>query len=106
MGYQGQDWRKAAADIGFDLEIVKRPRKFFWVPNTVTDIVAYLRDKGIKIPEGFIVLPKRWIVERTFAWISRFRRMSKDYEYDIGTSRSLVFTAMMRLMLRRLCKEL
>ena len=106
MGYQGIDWRKAAADIGFDLEIVKRPRKSFWVPNTVTDIVKYLRDKGIKIPEGFIVLPKRWIVERTLAWINRFRRMSKDYEKDPSTSRSWIFVAMSRLMLKRLHKAI
>jgi transposase len=106
MGYQGKNWRNAAARIGFDLEIVKRPRKSFWVPNTVIDVVKYLRDKGIKIPEGFIVLPKRWIVERTLAWINRFRRMSKDYEYDLETSRSLIFVAMTRLMLKRLDKGL
>jgi transposase len=106
MGYQGKDWREAAAAIGIDLEIVKRPRKSFWVPDTVTDIVTYLKSKGITIPEGFIVLPKRWIVERTFAWINRFRRMSKDYEYDTKTSRSLVFIAMTRLMLRRLDKAI
>ncbi len=106
MGYQGKDWREAAAAIGIDLEIVKRPRKSFWVPDTVTDVVTYLKSKGITIPEGFIVLPKRWIVERTFAWINRFRRMSKDYEYDTKTSRSLVFIAMTRLMLRRLNKAI
>lgn len=106
MGYQGKDWRKAAADMGFELEIVKRPRKSFWVPNTVTDVTAYLKSKGITIPNGFIVLPKRWIVERTFAWISRFRRMSKDYEYDPLTSRSWIYLAMARLMLRRLAKGL
>ena len=106
MGYQGKDWHNAAAAIGIDLEIVKRPRKSFWVPDTVTDVVAYLKSKGITVPDGFIVLPKRWIVERTFAWISRFRRMSKDYEHKPMTSRSWMFIAMTRLMLRRLQKAL
>ena len=106
MGYQGKEWREAAATLGIDLEIVKRPRKAFWVPDTVTDLVAYLKSKGITIPKGFIVLPKRWIVERTFAWISRFRRMSKDYEHNPITSRSWMFIAMARLMLRRLNKAL
>lgn len=52
--------------------------------------------------KGFIVLPKRWIVERTFAWLSNHRRLSKDYERFTKTSETLIQIAMMRLMLRRL----
>jgi putative transposase len=46
--------------------------------------------------------PKRWIVERTFAWLGRFRRLSKDYEYLVETSRAMIYLALTRLMLRRL----
>ncbi len=52
--------------------------------------------------KGFEVLPHRWIVERTFAWLGRFRRLSKDYEVLIETSEAMVYIAMIRLMTRRL----
>jgi len=51
---------------------------------------------------GFQVLPKRWIVERTFAWLLNARRLSKDYEYLPVTSTAMIFAVMIRLMLRRL----
>ena len=51
---------------------------------------------------GFEVLPHRWIVERTFAWLGRFRRLSKDYEVLVETSEAMVRVAMIRLMIRRL----
>lgn len=53
--------------------------------------------------KGFQVLPKRWIVERTFGWLGRCRRLSKDYEKKRSTSEAVIFLAMTRLMLRRLC---
>jgi putative transposase len=53
---------------------------------------------------GFSVLPKRWIVERTFAWLSRCRRLSKDYEYLTETSKAMIQVAMISLMLRRLAQ--
>jgi putative transposase len=52
--------------------------------------------------KGFIVLPKRWIVERTFGWLNRSRRLSKDYERLTATSEAWVYVAMTRLMVRRL----
>lgn len=52
--------------------------------------------------QGFVVLPKRWIVERTFAWLSNHRRLSKDYERFTQTSETMMRLAMTRLMLRRL----
>lgn len=52
--------------------------------------------------KGFELLPHRWIVERTFAWLGRFRRLSKDYEVLIETSESMIRIAMIRLMTRRL----
>jgi len=50
----------------------------------------------------FVVLPKRWVVERTFAWLSHHRRLSKDYEVFPQTSETLIYLAMIRLMLRRI----
>lgn len=63
-----------------ELEIVKRP-------------------EGVK---GFLVLARRWVVERTFAWLSFHRRLSKDYEYLPETSEAFIRIAMIRLMLARL----
>jgi putative transposase len=50
---------------------------------------------------GFAVRPKRWIVERTFGWLSRYRRMSKDYERKVQTSETLIEVAMIRLLVAR-----
>jgi putative transposase len=52
--------------------------------------------------QGFEVLPKRWIVERTFAWLSFHRRLSKDYEALPATSEAMIYVAMIRLMVARL----
>jgi putative transposase len=52
--------------------------------------------------KGFIVLPKRWVVERTFAWLSFNRRLSKDYEKHPQNSESMIYLAMIQLMLKRL----
>jgi putative transposase len=51
---------------------------------------------------GFVVLPKRWIVERTFAWLGKWRRLSKDYEQSLASSDAMILWAMTSLMLRRL----
>ena len=51
------------------------------------------------------MLPRRWVVERTFAWIGRNRRMSKDYEFLLATSEAWIYLSMIRLMLKRLAHE-
>ena len=51
---------------------------------------------------GYVKLPKRWVVERTFAWLGRYRRLSKDYEGKTEVSEAFVYVAMIHLMLRRL----
>ena len=54
---------------------------------------------------GFVVLPRRWVVERTFAWLGRYRRLSKDCEQLPETSESMIYAAMVRIMLRRLASN-
>jgi putative transposase len=53
-------------------------------------------------PGGFAPLPKRWVVERTFAWLGRYRRLSKDYEYLPRNSETMIYLAMINLMVHRL----
>lgn len=52
--------------------------------------------------KGYVQLPRRWVVERTFAWLGRCRRLSKDYEQNPASSEGWIYLAMIRLMLRRL----
>lgn len=66
--------------------------KFLWVLEIVK------RSDDVK---GFVLLPRRWVVERTFSWLYNYRRLSKDYERLPQTSESLIYLAMIRLMLRR-----
>ena len=65
---------------GWVLEIIKRP----------------------KDQQGFKVVPWCWIVERSFAWLGRYRRLSKDYEYLTKTSEAMIYAAMIHIMVRRL----
>jgi putative transposase len=66
---------------------------FGWLLQTI------LRPVNLK---GFVVLPKRWIVERTFAWLGRYRRHSKDYERTIESSEAMIYISMIHTMSRRL----
>jgi putative transposase len=76
---------------------VQRRSRWVWVRNDV--------EPG-PIPAGFEVIRRRWVeVERTFAWISRNRRMSRDFdEFLAQTTEALIYARMIRLMLRRLAK--
>ncbi|MCL5271356.1 MAG: IS5 family transposase [bacterium] len=82
-GYAGQLEAWVTQFTGWKLEIVRR------------------RDEAA----GFNVLPKRWIVERTFAWLSRYRRLAKDYEFFAQTAENMIYLAMINLMLHRLAPE-
>lgn len=74
-----------------------------WVQQTFGWVLQkVLRPVGVS---GFVVLPKRWIVERTFAWITRYRRNSKDYERNPETSEAMIYIAMINLMSRRLARQ-
>jgi putative transposase len=72
----------------------------FWVKEQYHIVLeSVTRAEGQK---GFAVLPHRWVVERTLAWLNQNRRLSKDYEELPSTSETLVYVAMTRLMLKRL----
>jgi putative transposase len=73
----------------------------------VMDLAGWLFEivKRSDDTKGFVVLPKRWIVERTFGWLGRYRRLSKDYEQLPETSESMIYAAMIRLMLKRLARH-
>lgn len=96
MGYQGKDLKNSISDqYCIDLEIIKRPQKRFWVhKDTLPECFPQVED-------GFKVQSKRWVVERTFAWLGRNRRLSKEYEFDTESSETLIYLAMNRLILRR-----
>jgi putative transposase len=73
-----------------------------WVKESCQWILEIIkRNDDVK---GFHVLPRRWVVERTFAWLGRYRRLSKDFEEKTETSESMVYLAMIHIMTRRLAK--
>jgi putative transposase len=82
--------------LGWELEVVKH----WW-----TGGVWVLEGQELPTrPVGFQVLPRRWVVERTFGWLGRNRRLSRDYEFLAKTQEALIYLGMVRLMLRRLAK--
>jgi putative transposase len=95
-GYRGAALREWITErLGLSLEIVQRRPRWVWVPKDV---------EPEPLPEGFEVIKRRWVAERTFAWITRNRRMSRDYEFLAQTTEALVYVSMIRLMLKRLAK--
>ena len=82
-GYQGPKFQKVVKKAlpGLAVEIVKRSDQ----------------------ARGFEVIPKRWVVERTFAWLNRCRRLAKDFENLVRNAMAFLRLASIRLMLRRLC---
>jgi putative transposase len=74
-----------------------------WVKNTCGWLLEIVRrNQGVK---GFQLLPRRWVVERTFGWFGRYRRLSKDYEFQTDTSENMVLIAMIQLMVHRLARD-
>jgi putative transposase len=74
-----------------------------WVKAQFDCVLEVVEKK--KPVNGFQVVPRRWVVERTFAWLSRYRRLNRDYERNPKSSESMVYVASSRLMLRQLCKN-
>jgi putative transposase len=60
--------------------------------------------RKVKDQKGFVVLPRRWVVERTFAWFGKYRQLSKDYERLPESSEAMIYVAMIHRMVRRLCR--
>ena len=87
------------ADGGYAGTLVAWVRALCPQRGTRLEIVKH----GTKLAH-FKILPRRWVVERTFAWLGRSRRLSKDYEHSVESSESFIYLAMIRLMLRRLAR--
>src|SRR5215203_4506055 len=89
---KGKDW--AEKPLGMSVKVVRPPRRWVWVPE------------GQEPPPrpAFTVLPRRWVVERTFSWLGQNRRMSKDYERLPESGEAFIYVAMSRLMARRLAR--
>ena len=108
--YQGRGKEWVERELGLSVEVVHRARKP--VPEKIAMIWAKEWAKeGRQIDwqrllprRGFEVLPRRWVVERTFSWLSQNRRLSKDYERLCATGEAFVYAAMARLMVRRLAR--
>jgi putative transposase len=110
-GYQGRGRRWAEEVLGLSVEVVRKPKKPLPEEEVAKRWAGELAKEGKEVnwqklmpPRGFRVLPRRWVVERTFAWISHNRRMAKDYERLCATGESFVYAAMARLMVRRLAR--
>jgi putative transposase len=109
-GYRGRGKRWAEEVLGVSVEVVRKPQKP--VPEKVAEAwAAEWAKEGKEVdwqrlmpPKGFQVLPRRWVVERTFSWLGQNRRMSKDYERLPESSEAFVYVAMSRLMVRRLAR--
>jgi putative transposase len=106
---KGKDWVQKA--LGWSVELVERPRKpapeevlKAWAEEWTKEEVKVDWEKLLP-PKGFQVLPRRWVVERTFSWTDQNRRMSKDYERLPETSEAFIYVAMSRLMVRRLARS-
>ena len=84
------------ADGGYSGKLVDWVRSF---AGRVLEIVKRSDDQ-----KGFVVLPRRWVVERTFGWLSRYRRLSKDYAFLPASSEAMIYLAMIHIMVRRLAK--
>jgi putative transposase len=110
-GYRGRGRRWVEEAMGVSVEVVRKPPKS--VPEKVAEVWAgEWAKEGKKVDwerlmptRGFRVLPRRWVVERTFGWICHNRRMSKDYERLPESGEAFIYVAMSRLMVRRLARS-
>ncbi len=94
------EWVKET--FGWEVEAVEHPwtgQRGVWIPNDTVIDPEQVR------PSGFHVLKWRWIVERTFAWLSTWRRLAKDYELLPSSEEAWICLAMIRLMLRRVAQN-
>jgi putative transposase len=108
QGYTGSGREWIERELGWSVEVVQHPPKprGEWVPlGTGEDPRPFAWRRLPAERAGFRgVLPRRWVVERTFSWIGNSRRLSKDYERLCATGEAFVYAAMSRIMTRRLAK--
>ena len=111
-GYRGEDKGKdwVQKTLRWSAELVERPKKpapeevlMRWAREWAKESVAVDWENQLP-PKGFVVLARRWVVERTFSWIDHNRRMRKDYEKMCASGEALAYAAMIRLMTRRLVR--
>jgi putative transposase len=105
--------KRLLADLAEEETVIKR-LKLIWADGSYRgELISWIEDlfgwkleivEKPKDQNGFQALPKRWIVERTFAWLVRQRRLARDYERSPRTSEAFIYAAMVRLMVRRLAK--
>ena len=109
-GYRGRGKEWVEKELGLSVEVVHRTPKptsekiaRIWAEEWAKE--GWHIDWQKLLPRrGFEILPRRWVVERTFAWLSHNRRMSKDYERLCATGEAFVYVVMTRLMVRRLAR--
>lgn len=94
-GYAGKTVAGIGQALGLTVHVVRKPRRWFWCAAD---------QEPPPMPTGFQVLPRRWVVERTFAWLGRYRRLSKDEEELPTTEEAWISLPMSMLMLARLAK--
>lgn len=104
VGDKDKDWIERT--LGWSTDIVAHPprRKKVWAPTYIPPEQIDWSKYGWA-PPGFRVLPRRWVVERAFAWQSHSRRLSKDYDLLCRTSEMVSYVCMIRLVLRRLTRR-
>ena len=107
QGYTGSGRQWIEERLGWSVEIVQHPRTwergFRGVMDPVTGFrLEYSTIRGKRGFQG--VLPRRWVVERTFSWLLHSRRLARDYERLAGTDEALIYATMSRLMTRRLAR--
>jgi putative transposase len=95
QGYRGEFLAQVKQSFGVTLQVVQRPdggRRGRWLPA------------GAEPPQvpAFQVVPRRWVVERSFAWLGRSRRLARDYEFLPVTSEAVIYLAASQLLVRRL----
>ena len=106
-GYKRQFQEWVQQTLGWSVQVMQRPDANFrgiWWPKDkpIPDDLVQELLKKTRGHRSFVVVPRRWVVERTFAWLSFNRRLNRDYELLPETSETLIYTAMIRLMVRRL----
>ena len=109
-GYEGRGGQRAEEAVGLSMEVVRKPPKP--APEQVT--LAWAREwhgegkevdwRNLMPLRGYVALPRRWVVERTFSWPGQSRRMSKDHERLCASAEAAVYAAMIRLIVRRLAR--